>query len=110
MNDSLGALTMNKLQRIAGATVLILSLTTVSFAGTIIGSRSSGAGSRTGTIVGSRTGTIVGSRTGTIVGSRTGTIVGSRADLAGPEDRQTEPSVSDDLLSRMILFVLGWSF
>ena len=102
---------MNKLRRILTATVLTLSLATVSFGGTIVGSRSVSAGSRTGTIVGSRTGTIVGSRTGTIVGSRTGTILGSRAATVGTEYRQAESNVSsDDLLSRVILLILGWSF
>lgn len=111
MKHSPGALIMNKLRRILTATVLTLSLATVSFGGTIIGSRSVSAGSRTGTIVGSRTGTIVGSRTGTILGSRTGTILGSRAGTTAAENRQTEPNLSsDDMLSRVILFVLGWSF
>ena len=49
------------------ATILVLSISAVTFGGTITGSRTS----RTGTITGSRTGTITGSRTGTITGSRT---------------------------------------
>ena len=48
---------MPKLRRILMATTLTFSLATVSLGGTIIGFRSSSAGSRTGTMIGSRTGT-----------------------------------------------------
>ncbi|HET8669451.1 MAG TPA: hypothetical protein VFM05_02140 [Candidatus Saccharimonadales bacterium] len=82
---------MKQLRRILMAAGLSLSLATVSFAGTIVGSRTS--------------------RTGTIVGSRTGTIVGSRTGSARLEYGQTGVAMPEDLLlSRIILFVLGWSF
>ena len=51
------------------------------FAGTIVGARTS----RTGTIVGARTGNIVGARTGNITGARTGNISGT--SVAGNVDR-----------------------
>jgi len=55
----------------------MLCFATLSYAGTITGSRTGASGSRVGTITGSRTGTITGSRAGTITGSRVGTITGS---------------------------------
>ena len=57
-----------------------ITLASNTFAGTIVGARTS----RTGTIVGARTGNIVGATTGNITGARTGNIsgtaFGSRAD------------------------------
>jgi len=52
---------------------LAVNLASNTFAGTIVGARSS----RTGTIVGARTGNIVGARTGNITGARTGNISGT---------------------------------
>ena len=77
---------MKTFKQVAFATLLTLSLTTVSLAGTIPGSRTSG--SRTGTITGSRSGTITGSRTGTITGSSAGTISGSRAGIIPTQNDQ----------------------
>ena len=99
-----------QLQRILTAAVLTFSLVTVSYAGTITGSRTSASGSRTGTITGSRAGTITGSRAGTITGSRAGTITGSRVGtITGSRDR-TFATLEVDLLSRMITLLVnfGW--
>src|SRR5215208_3945664 len=68
---------MKQLRPIITAGMLTLSLVTVSYGGTITGSKTGASSARTGTITGSRTGTITGSRTGTITGSRVGTITGS---------------------------------
>jgi hypothetical protein len=87
------------LRQMLMATILTLSFVTLSFGGTITGSRSNIAGSRTGTITGSRTGTITGSRTGTITGSR-----------ATPNHQGSRTSLQDDLLSRVMLFMLAGSW
>jgi hypothetical protein len=55
------------------AFALAVSLSSTTFAGTIVGARST----RSGTIVGARTGNIVGARTGNITGARTGNISGT---------------------------------
>jgi len=68
---------MTRLRKTVIAGVLMLCFATLSYAGTITGSRTGASGSRVGTITGSRTGTITGSRAGTITGSRVGTITGS---------------------------------
>lgn len=94
---------MTKAVQVLAAIILTLSLVSVSFGGTIIGSRSSAAGARTGTIVGSRTGTIVGSRTGTIVGSRTDPRSQDDVDRVGT-------TLQDDLVIRLLVFVLGSSW
>ena len=94
---------MIKLPQILLATTLTLFLATVSFGSTILGSRSNGFGSRTGTIVGSRTGTIVGSRTGTIVGSRTNAVE--------PEKQERGRTVfQEELLSHLIALMLIWGW
>ena len=85
------------------ATILTLSLTSVSFGGTIIGSRSNAAGARTGTIVGSRTGTMVGSRTGTIVGSQIDLRSQHSVDGGGM-------TVQDEFVIRLLVLVLGSSW
>jgi hypothetical protein len=100
---------MLKIQRIPMAILLMLSIATVSLAGTITGGRTST--SRTGTIVGGRTGTIVGGRTGTIVGGRTGTIVGGRMGIIPTEaDQGFRGKVQDDLLAQLTLLItrLAW--
>jgi hypothetical protein len=67
----LGGINMTKIRNIVTSGVLVLSLATISYGGTITGSRTGASGSRVGTITGSRTGTITGSRVGTITGSGT---------------------------------------
>jgi hypothetical protein len=108
---------MLKIQRIPMAILLMLSIATVSLAGTITGGRTSTSrtgtivGGRTGTIVGGRTGTIVGGRTGTIVGGRTGTIVGGRMGIIPTEaDQGFRGKVQDDLLAQLTLLIthLAW--
>lgn len=86
------------------AMLLILSISSITFAGTITGSRTS----RTGTITGSRVGTITGSKSGTITGSRRGTITGSRLDTvpASTESAATK----DEWLTRLASFVLTLYF
>ena len=68
---------MTRLRKVITAGILVLSFVTVSYGGTITGSRTGASGTRVGTITGSRSGTITGSRVGTITGSRVGTITGS---------------------------------
>ena len=85
---------MAKLRRILMATTLTFSLATVSFGGTMIGSRSNTAGSRTGTMI----------------GSRTGTMIGSRADVLVPNDQRMATPFYENLLSHMMILVLGWSW
>ncbi|MEN3328917.1 MAG: hypothetical protein V7638_3724 [Acidobacteriota bacterium] len=68
---------MRRLRKIVIVGVLLLCFATLSYGGTITGSRTGASGSRVGTITGSRSGTITGSRAGTITGSRVGTITGS---------------------------------
>lgn len=103
-----------QVRRILTAATLTLSLVTVSYAGTITGSRTSASGSRTGTITGSRTGTITGSRAGTITGSRAGTITGSRAGtITG--SRFTNSGITlgvadDEFLSRFINLLISVSW
>jgi hypothetical protein len=92
---------MLKIQRIPMAILLMLSIATVSLAGTITGGRTST----------SRTGTIVGGRTGTIVGGRTGTIVGGRMGIIPTEaDQGFRGKVQDDLLAQLTLLIthLAW--
>lgn len=95
---------MGRSQQILITMGLILSLSSVTFAGTITGSRTS----RTGTITGSRGGTITGSKSGTITGSRRGTITGS--GLGKVQTTIVSPTISDEWLSRMASFVLHLYF
>jgi len=90
---------MTRVRKIVTAGVLLLSFTTVSFAGTITGSRTGATGSRVGTITGSRVGTITGSRSGTITGSRTGTITGSRM---GTISGSAVDSIREEFLFRVL--------
>lgn len=83
---------------------LSLSISSVTLAGTITGSRTS----RTGTITGSRVGTITGSKAGTITGSRRGTITGS--GLGNVQITNESTPTSDELLSRVVTFVLSLYF
>lgn len=68
---------MTRFRRTAIAGVLLLCFATLSYGGTITGSRSGASGSRAGIITGSRAGTITGSRVGTITGSSVGSPRGS---------------------------------
>lgn len=94
---------MTQIRNIVTSGILVVSLATVSYGGTITGSRTGATGSRVGTITGSRTGTITGSRVGTITGSKVGTITGSGAEYPR--------SILDaDFLFRLMSLVLtsGW--
>jgi carbohydrate-binding DOMON domain-containing protein len=75
-----------KIRKYITAGILTLSLVSVSYAGTITGSKTVASVTRTGTITGSRAGTITGSRVGTITGSSSPTTAAPaasfRADLA----------------------------
>ena len=105
---------MTRLRKIVTSGILVLSFVTISYGGTITGSRTSAAPSKVGTITGSRTGTITGSRTGTITGSRTGTITGSRGGtITGSAVGSLSPTVDNiytEFLFRFLTVVLngGW--
>lgn len=80
--------------------ILTLTVSVVTFGGTITGSRTS------------KTGTITGSRTGTITGSKTGTITGSSRDLTGAPSGMTsstdEPNpFTAHLFTRLLMSVLN---
>ena len=94
---------MTRIRNIVTSGILVLSLATISYGGTITGSRTIATGSKVGTITGSRTGTITGSRVGTITGSRVGTITGS-----GTESPRSV--VEADFLFRLmsLVFNSGW--
>jgi len=89
---------MTHVRNIITTGVLVFSLATISYGGTITGSRTSATGSRVGTITGSRTGTITGSKVGTITGS------GEVSSGSVPVNIRAE------LLLRLMSFVLtiGW--
>lgn len=97
---------MTRLRNIITAVILVLSLVTISYGGTITGSRTGTAGSRIGTITGSRTGTITGSRVGTITGSKVGTITGSSVE----SPRSVLENIHADFLFRLMSLVFngGW--
>ena len=97
---------MTRIQNIVTSGLLVLSLATISYGGTITGSRTGVTGSRVGTITGSRTGTITGSRVGTITGSKVGTISGSGTE----SPRSVLESLQADFLFRLMSLVLnsGW--
>ena len=94
---------MTKIRNIITSGILVLSLATISYGGTITGSRTGASGSRVGTITGSRTGTITGSRVGTITGSRAGTITGS----ALVSSRDSFDNVYSEFLFRLMNVVLS---
>ena len=96
---------MTRLRHSVTSGVLILSLVTISYGGTITGSRTVVTGSRVGTITGSRTGTITGSKAGIITGSKVGTITGS-----GESPRSAVDNLRVDFLFRLLSLVLasGW--
>ena len=94
---------MTRLRKTVIAAVLMLCFATLSYAGTITGSRTSASSSRVGTITGSRTGTITGSRAGTITGSRVGTITGST--VVSP--RGSFDNIYNEFLFRLINVVLN---
>jgi hypothetical protein len=97
---------MRRVGNIITIGVLVLSFVTISYGGTITGSRTGATGSRTGTITGSRTGTITGSRVGTITGSRVGTITGSGAD----SPRDILENIHPEYLFRLMSLIVnsGW--
>ena len=97
---------MTRVRNIITSGVLVLSFVTISYAGTITGSRTGTTGSRIGTITGSRTGTITGSRAGTITGSRVGTITGSGTE----SPRSVVASIQAEYLFRLIGLIVtgGW--
>jgi outer membrane lipoprotein SlyB len=104
---------MTLLKKIVIVGVLLLCFTTLSYGGTITGSRTGASGSKVGTITGSRTGTITGSRTGTITGSRTGTITGSRAGTitgSAADSRDSLENVYNEVLLRLLSVVLNGGF
>lgn len=94
---------MTRLRKVVIAGVLLLCFASLSYGGTITGSRMGTSGSRVGTITGSRTGTITGSRAGTITGSRAGTITGS----AVGSSRNTIDNLYSEFLFRLITVVLN---
>ena len=96
---------MTRLRKAVIAGVLLLCFATLSYAGTITGSRTGASSSRVGTITGSRTGTITGSRAGTITGSRVGTITGSAVSPKGSLD-----NMYDEFLFRLMNVVLNGAF
>jgi hypothetical protein len=97
---------MTRLRKIVIAGVLLLCFATLSYGGTITGSRTGASSSRVGTITGSRTGTITGSRVGTITGSRAGTITGS----AVGSSRSSFENIYDEFLFRLMSVVLNGGF
>lgn len=97
---------MTRLRKNFIAGVLLLCFATLSYGGTITGSRTGVSGSRVGTITGSRTGTITGSRTGTITGSRTGTITGSALGFS----RSSFDNIYNEFLFRLMSVVLSGGF
>lgn len=74
---------MKRLKATAYATLLLISVSSTSLGGTIVGARTN----RTGTIVGARTGNIAGTRSGNIAGTRTGNVAASllRREEAQPK-------------------------
>ena len=95
---------MTRLRKTIIAGVLILCSATLSYGGTITGSRTGASGSRVGTITGSRAGTITGSRAGTITGSRFGTITGS---AVGPSSGTFDNNIYSELLFRLMTVVMN---
>jgi hypothetical protein len=94
---------MKALKKFASVWLITILAGTVTFAGTITGSRN-------GTITGSRNGTITGSRNGTISGSRNGTITGSRNGIIpAAGDQRFRSTIQDELLSSLVLYIsLVW--
>ena len=74
---------MKRFASILSTVTLVVTISSTTFAGTIVGARTS----RTGTIVGARTGNIVGARTGNITGARTGNISGTSMTLGSSRTR-----------------------
>jgi outer membrane lipoprotein SlyB len=97
---------MTRLRKIVIAGVLLLCSATLSYGGTITGSRTGASGSKVGTITGSRTGTITGSRVGTITGSRMGTITGS----AVRSSQNSVDNIYSEFLFRLMSVVLNGGF
>jgi|GEM_PF-1594888 len=98
---------MTRFRRTIIASVLLLCFATLSYGGTITGSRTGASGSRAGTITGSRAGTITGSRAGTITGSRAGTITGSRAGMITGSSLGSLDNMYNEFLFRLMSVVLN---
>lgn len=96
---------MMRVRNIIASGVVVLSLTTISYGGTITGSRTGVSGSRFGTITGSRTGTITGSRVGTITGSKVGTITGSGSAIESPSS--VLENIPADFVFRLLTLVVN---
>ena len=96
---------MTRLKKMVIAGALLLCFATLSYGGTITGSRTGASGSKVGTITGSRTGTITGSRVGTITGSRAGTITGSAIG-----SRNSFENVYNEFLFHLMSVVLNGGF
>ena len=74
---------MKPFKATACATLLMITVSSPSLAGTIVGARTN----RTGTIVGARSGNIAGTRSGNIAGTRTGNV---DANLLRREEAQAK--------------------
>lgn len=93
---------MKRLTSILATVTLAVTIASTTFAGTIVGARTS----RTGTIVGARTGNIVGARTGNITGARTGNISGtSTAPILNGQRPDFEALLSDHILEIVRLLI-----
>ena len=90
---------MKSLKSRTAAVMLAITISSTTFAGTIVGARTS----RTGTIVGARTGNIVGARTGNITGARTGI---SDTDLSKTK-LNFETLLSENIFAIIRLFADG---
>jgi outer membrane lipoprotein SlyB len=104
---------MTRLKKMVIAGALLLCFATLSYGGTITGSRTGASGSKVGTITGSRTGTITGSRVGTITGSRVGTITGSRVGTitgSAVNSRNSYEDVYSEFLFRLMSVILNGGF
>jgi len=100
-----GEIDMTRIRNIITSGVLVLSFVTISYAGTITGSRTGATGSRFGTITGSRSGTITGSRVGTITGSTVTTI--TRPEPRILSQGSTLENIQSDFLFRLMSLVLN---
>jgi hypothetical protein len=45
-----------------------------------------------------------------MIGSRTGTMIGSRADVVSNDQQRGATTLYADVLSQVMIFVLGWSW
>ena len=93
---------MKRFTSIPASIMLFVTITSTTFAGTIVGARTN----RTGTIVGARTGNIVGARTGNITGARTGNISGtSITPIGNGQTRDSEALLSEHIVEIVRLLI-----